>query len=403
MRHLSFIFLLISTIGWSQSLGDLQKLAAEQNPGLQAKYKSFEAAMQQTAQVSALPDPTLSFGYFISPIQTRVGPQRANFSLTQMFPWFGTFKALEKSSALNAEAKYQAFLAAKEKLFYQVAATYFPLYELERWIQLEAENIVILESYKTLANTKFANGKGAMTDVLRVNIMMNDAQTNLEILNQKKQPLLAQLNQLLNQPDSMNIEVSASLAADIPEELIRENELLNHPLLTELETKAAASQARERAAHLQGLPKIGAGVNYIIVNNRTDASVPQNGKDALLPTMSVSLPIFRKKYHAAEKEATLMTESYQLQKQDLTNQLHSQLDMATFRLYQQKKLIELYDQQIQSTQQTLDLLLAAYSNSGADYEEVLRMQQQLLKYQKMKATAEADFQTALAEIDYLIN
>ena len=76
-----------STLTNAQSLDDYFKLAAENNPGLQAKYKSFEAAMQKVTQVSSLPDPNLSFGYFVSPVETRVGPQRARFSLTQMFPW----------------------------------------------------------------------------------------------------------------------------------------------------------------------------------------------------------------------------------------------------------------------------------------------------------------------------
>jgi hypothetical protein len=42
-----------------QTLEEYQKFAAENNPGLQAKYKIFEAAMQKTAQVNTLPDPTL--------------------------------------------------------------------------------------------------------------------------------------------------------------------------------------------------------------------------------------------------------------------------------------------------------------------------------------------------------
>jgi hypothetical protein len=46
-------------------------------------------------------------------------------------------------------------------------------------------------------------------------------------------------------------------------------------------------------------------------------------------------------------------------------------------------------------------LFSAYGNSGKDFEEVLRMQQQLLKYEKMKATAETQYQTALAKLNYI--
>ncbi|MCB0506540.1 MAG: TolC family protein, partial [Cyclobacteriaceae bacterium] len=168
-----YIIITVITLGFSilanaQSLDEYFKIAAENNPGLQAKYKSFEAAMERVAQVSSLPDPNLSFGYFISPVETRVGPQRARFSLTQMFPWFGTLKAQEDVATLMAEAKYQEFLDVRNKLFYQVAAAYYPLFELKRLVEIENENISILTSYKDIASVKFQNGKGAMVDVLRV-------------------------------------------------------------------------------------------------------------------------------------------------------------------------------------------------------------------------------------------
>jgi hypothetical protein len=108
--NIIILVLLGSVLGYAQTLDDYFKIAAESNPGLQAKYSAFEAAMQRVEQVNTLPDPNFSFGYFISPVETRVGPQRARFSLTQMFPWFGTLKKQGNAAALMAEAKYQSFL-----------------------------------------------------------------------------------------------------------------------------------------------------------------------------------------------------------------------------------------------------------------------------------------------------
>ncbi|MCA1746759.1 MAG: TolC family protein, partial [Bacteroidales bacterium] len=150
------------------SLADYQRTAAGNNPGLQAKYKEYEAALEKIPQVSSLSDPTFSFGYFISPVETRVGPQRAKLSLTQMFPWFGTLKAQGDAAALTAEARYHSFLDARNKLYYQVAAAYYPLYELEKVIAIEEKNMEILESYRTIASSKYENGSSPMVDLLRV-------------------------------------------------------------------------------------------------------------------------------------------------------------------------------------------------------------------------------------------
>lgn len=294
-----YIIITVITLGFSflanaQSLDDYFKIAAENNPGLQAKYKSFEAAMERVAQVSSLPDPNLSFGYFISPVETRVGPQRARFSLTQMFPWFGTLKAQEDAATLMAEAKYQEFLDARNKLYYQVSASYYPLYELHRLIAIEEENLSILSSYKDIATVKFQNGKGAMVDVLRVDIMLKDATTNLSILEQKKKPLETRFNTLLNRQENEPVIVQDSLyTASLPTEYRKDSLLTSNPLLDELDLKIKASEAQEQAAIKQGLPKLGVGLDYVIVGQGTDMSLPDNGQDVFMPMVSVSLPIFR--------------------------------------------------------------------------------------------------------------
>lgn len=391
-----------TTLANAQSLDDYFKLAAENNPGLQAKYKSFEAAMQKVRQVSSLPDPNLSFGYFVSPVETRVGPQRARFSLTQMFPWFGTLKAQEDAATLSAEAKYQEFLDARNKLYYQVSASYYPLFELEKLISIEEENQRILSSYKEIATIQFQNDKGSMVDVLRVDIMLKDATTNLSILEQRQKPLVTRFNLLLNRSDDDNIIVQDSLSTfSLPTNFRKDSLLVSNPILDELDLKIEASKANEQAVIKQGLPKIGVGLDYIIVGQRSDMSVPENGKDAFMPMVSVSLPIFRGKYRAAQKEAQLMQESYSLQREEATNRLTSSYDMIWFEIQKQIELIQLYEEQIQESGQSLNLLFSAYSNSGKDFEEVLRMQQQILKYQKMKATALSEYHIALAELDYI--
>ncbi|SNT18318.1 Outer membrane protein TolC [Ekhidna lutea] len=397
---LTSIFYLLISFAKAQTLENYQFQAAEQNPGLQAKYKAFEATMERIPQASSLQDPTFSFGYFISPVETRVGPQRARFSLTQMFPWFGTLKASGDVAALNAEAQYQVFLDARNKLYYQIAVAYYPLYELDKWIELESENAEILESYKIIATTKFENDQGTLVDVLRVDIMLKDALTNLEILRKKKQPLVTSFNKLLNREEYADVVVTDSLmVTDLA--VNRDSLLANNPVLDELEIRLEASKKQEVLAEKQGLPKLGVGLDYVIVSERTDMSVPDNGQNALMPMVTVGIPIFRGKYKSARKEAQLMQDSYSLQKEDRINQLISGYEMADFDRVKQMELLKLYDEQITETQQVLNLLLSAYGNSGTAFEEVLRTQQQLLKYKKMKATAMMDYHVAVARLNYL--
>ena len=403
MKNIIIALILFGGLGsQAQTLDEYFKIAAGNNPGLLSQYREFEAALQKVPQVSSLPDPSISFGYFISPVETRVGPQQARFSLTQMFPWFGTLKAQGDAATLMAEAKYQSFLDAKNKLYYEVSAAYFPLYELKEWIKIEENNIAILESYKTISNSKFKNGNGTLVDVLRVDIMLKEAKTTLGILNKKEKPLMASFNKLLNRDEMQPVTITDNIVVEpVLSGYNKDAFIVDHPLMNSIDLKTKASEASERAAIKQGFPKLGLGLDYVMVGERTDMTLVDNGKDVLMPMLTVTLPIFRGKYKAAVKEAQLMQESYSFQKKEIANSLNSNYEMALFDIRQQTDLVSLFDEQIEESKQALNLLYTAYGNSGKDFEEVLRMQQQLLKYDKLKITALSQYRIAMAKLDYI--
>ncbi|WP_421753589.1 TolC family protein [Croceimicrobium sp.] len=397
-----FLVLSLPMLVLGQSLEDYQKIAAENNPGLQARYKEFKAAMEKVPQVSSLPDPTLSFGYFISPVETRVGPQQAKFSLSQMFPWFGTLEAQGNAAALMAQAKYQNFLDARNKLFYQVADAYFPLYELEEQLRLQRENLEILESFMTLAQSKYENNQSSMVDVLRVDIMIKDARTNINILEDKRQPLLTRFNNQLNRDETMAVSIVDTIkVSPLPDGYHRDSLLVNHPLLEELILKEEAMKEQEKAAIRRGLPSFGLGLDYVLVGKRTDMDIADNGQDVVMPMLTMSLPIFRGKYKAAKEEARIMQEAYRDMRQETANNLGSAYEMVWYEIEKQRQNLDLYREQIDETRQALNLLFSSYSNNGDDFEEVLRMQQQLLKYQMMQATSLSEYKIAEAKLNYI--
>lgn len=391
----------ISYAGSAQTLEEYFQIAAENNPGLKAKYKAFEAALQKVPQANSLADPNLSFGYFISPVETRVGPQQMRFSLTQMFPWFGTLRTQGDMSAILAEAKYQEFLDARNMLYSQISGVYYPLLETNELIEIEKENLEILTTYKSLATSKFENGTGSLADALRVDIMKTSSETNLSILNQKIQSSNSWLNSLLGRSYDAPILLEEKLITPESPTQVLIDSIENNPLLENIDLKIQANELSKTLANKQGLPKLGAGVDYVIVGERKDMAVPDNGKNAFMPMVTMSIPIFRGKYDAAKKEAELLSESYQAEKQNISNQLYGSFYRYKVEMEIQLNLISSYDQQIQTSEQTMELLYQAYANSGKDLEEVLRLQQQLLEYKKMKTKAAVAFYTAEAQLNYL--
>lgn len=407
MKVLSLLFLLTSFVVNGQSLADYQQVAIENNPMLKAKYKTFEANLTKVQQVNSLPDPSLSFGYFISPVETRVGPQKARFSLTQMFPWFGTLKAKGDLAALTAEASFQQFIDEQNRIKFNVAQAYFPLSEVEEVLVIQHENLEILQSWKRLATIQYESGKTSLADVLRIDLMVQELETELSLLDDQKLPLRVTFNRLLNRADTSSINLSGSLVTEPV--FVAISDWSTHPKTLELNKQIEAKQMQLTVIEKQGRPNIGAGLDYVVVNERTDlpagqagANVPDNGKNAFMPMITVSLPIFRKKYQEAQRETELNIDSYQHSLVALENELSTQYEKLKYEIAREQQLFDLYERQITETRQIQNLLYTAFSDSGSDLDELLMIQQQLLNYSIKKAKSQTRLKTKIANMNYLL-
>lgn len=385
----------------AQSLDDYLIMAAENNPGLKAKYLEYQAALERVPQVGSLPDPTLTFGYFILPVETRVGAQQARFSISQMFPWFGTLSARKDAATLSAKAKYEAFEAAKDLLYYQVKVPYYQLWQLRKEIALMEANLEILNSYESLATTKYETGEVGLVDVIRVQVQIDEAENQLDIMRQKETPLLSQFNALLNRPRDAAVLLLDSLVevAQIP--ALDDTMLLNNPRLAQLDWQQRAYAQQLQAAKKAGMPQIGVGLDYAIVQERRDAEVPDNGQDILMPMVSISLPIYRKKYKAMQNEASFQREAVEESKTNLVNLLNVEYAQALWQYQDALSRVKLNKSQIQKSESALNILTTAYSTDNKDFEEVLRMQQQILQFQMQKVRAESELRIAVAKLDHI--
>ena len=399
-----FIFGMGSAQSFSQTLDDYLQTAAENNPKLKSSYAQFEAAMQQAPQVSSLPDPTLTMSAFGRMIETRVGAQEARFSLMQMFPWFGTLQAKEDASVLMAEAKFQNYLDFRNQLFFEIKSVYAELYAVEETIQLKKENLTILDSYRELSLSRFKSGNAPMVNVIKVDIKREAAITEIELLEKIKKPLETRFNLMLNREPEIAVQIQDTL-------IFRNDEILadtkglfeNHPSVMGLEKQKESYEMQQIVAQKEGLPMLGLGIDYSVISKRTDANPEMNGQDAIMPMLTVTLPIFRKKYRAAKKEAEFMESSMEQEQEAQKNELQSAYEMTLYDLKKAEQLMALYEKQLVSSGQASKLLISGFSNSIIDFEEVLQMNQDILMLQTQKVEAIKDGFTAKAKLDYLIS
>ncbi|MEZ4940659.1 MAG: TolC family protein [Saprospiraceae bacterium] len=404
MRSIIIIIsILVSGSLSAQTLDDYLKIAAENNPGIKARQTEVQAALQKLPQAKALPDPTVNASWFIRPMMLPMGNQLGSISAMQMFPWFGALDAMENEAARMAEVKLQAVQVAQNELFFKVKNGWYPLFELEEKIRIQQDLLRLLETDKELATVMFQQGMAPMVDPIRADIMIDEVKTEIALLEQKRKPLEVAFNRFLNRDDSLPVTISGVLPEPVTGAAARGDSLIgNNPMLTVFDKQIQAAQAEEKVADYMRKPMIGAGLQYMPLGKRANSDIPPNtGRDMVMPMFSVTVPIWKKKYNAAVEERRLMQVMYADMKQDMQNDLAAMYEMTFYELEKMAQMVELLNLQMVKTQQAIDLLMAAYSNAGQDFEEVLRLQQQLFRYRTEKVSAQTEYQLMLVKLDYL--
>lgn len=233
---------------------------------------------------------------------------------------------------------------------------------------------------------------------------IRELESSLARLNDDRIPLQAEFNQLLNRNRNEPVEIADTLtgtALPLEQLALLDSITKNNPMLKMLDAEGAAYEAQMKMARLEGKPMLGAGVNYMPFSPRTEDGMSMGGKDMVMPMVSLTIPIFRKKYDAMYKEAELKQQAVQFRRENTVNQLATQWSQSVRDLDDAGRRTVLYREQTGLAKQTLNLLMTGYTADGGNFEEVLQMQQQLLDYQLRLVTAVVDQHTAVALLENL--
>ncbi len=401
-----YLFLFIS-IGINMDgqvvLQDYLKTAALNNPSLTDKFNDYMAALEKVPQVGALPDPTIAFGYFIQPVETRVGPQQARISAAQMFPWFGTLSARKNSVESFAKAKYRVFEEAKSKLFFDVKSTYYNLFFMHQSIDVTLKNIEILSSFKNLANIKIESGLASSADVYRVEMEINDLENQLALMKDNAQVLSVKFNSFLNVDinTSLQIEDQLSEISLISKQIELDSIMANNHSLAVFNYQMEGLQHRQKLALKEGLPQFNVGIDYTFIG-KGNSTASNAGRDAFMfPKVGITIPLYRKKYKAKVQEVIYLQKAKFNEKSSKQNALIVLFEI-TWKDYQDAlRRITLYHKQEYLASKSLSILESEYATNHTNFEELLRMERKLLKYALELQKAKVDKEAAAAFIKYL--
>lgn len=385
----------------AQTLQDYLQIAEQNNPQLKAALLASQSSFEKIDEAGSLANTTIGMGYFLQEPETRVGAQKTKLSVSQMLPWFGTLNAKKESAKFMAQATHNSVEITRRNLLLKVKQNYFELYEIQKQKEILQENLTTLQFIKNLAVSALENNKTTLVDVLKINIEENELQN---ILHSKTEQLHAKkisFNLLLNRDIKSPISITNSLFLD---DIIVENSRLllhNNPNLNKMENEKQALEQLEIAAQKESLPAIGLGLDYVIVENRPVLNLDQNGKDIIMPMVSISVPLFSKKYVSKQKQLKLEQQALEASQQEMFNNLQINFEQALSNLKNAKMSIETYTKNINEVENAAAVLLTAYENGKTNFSQMLEIQQLKRNLQLKKITSEKEYAIQKAILDYL--
>ncbi len=401
MKIITVITFLAGFTTYSQSIEEYLAVALKNNSNLKVKTADYELAKEKVNEVGTYENTNLSLGIFVLTPETRVGSQLFKVGASQKLPWFGEFNAQKNVVKTLAEIKQYDIALTKIDLEFQVKKTYYEIYRELAITEILKDNKLILKTYENMALAALSNNRATMSDVLRIRVQKNELHSkvfqninSINVLNKNFNKLLQQdQNTFLNVVDSLNV-------LDI---LIGNKNINQHPSLEKISEMQSVYKAQEKLIDIDKKPKITVGLDYILVDGYSNLNPSQNGKDILMPKISVGIPIFNKKHKSQYKQLKIKEEQIANALENKKNALDIALDNAKLELDNAILSVVAAQKNKTEIQRAINVDLKAYETGILDYDKILRLQLQKIRFQLMEIEAIKKAFIAKSKVEYLIN
>lgn len=449
-------------------------MAVRNNPLIRSENTLYEASLQDIPQAGAYPDPQLQVGFSLKPMEELGGKRIADFTLMQMFPWFGTKKAAGNEAAQMSVMAFEKFRDAEDQIILQVKTTWYMLADLRQRLATIRENLTLLTILQDLAASRFSapgnqgatqmsqspgspsalsgtqassggmpgmgaaavpqpgypqappqqqssgmaqmsaassmNGSsGGMSDVLRVQLGINELRDEEQAVISEITSAVAKFNALLDRAPDAPVDLPTAIALQpfIPDDsTFMQTVRQQNPMLRMSLAEGRAYDAQLRMNRKMALPMLGIGLQYTLMGKRADMGIPvthMNGKDMVMPMVSVSIPVYRNKYTARQKQSRLMKQAAGEKYRNTLSTLTSTYIALRQQLADAGRKIALYRSQARLAQTAYQLAVKEFAAGKTPMSDVLDIQRQILDYKYRHSEAVTLHNTIVATIESLMS
>jgi len=285
--------------------------ARAESPAVRATHADWQAAVMRVGGAGRLPEPTLSVGVFVQPVETRVGAQQGRVSLQQGTPWptaLGAQRDGAQAQALAARARHDATTLSVTG---EVRRRYWTLWEVRAAQRVHRSHLDVLDGLARSLRARVAVGAASLADVQQVDLSrarLADALASMEAAERSAEAAVRAAVGLDPQAPVPTGAEGPPLAVPALDTGALIALAQAHPLLAESTARSAAADAHLRGANAQRLPGFMVGVDWIPTAPAAMPDVEDSGKDAVMVGVGLRLPLWQRSY-AAQVSAARATQA----------------------------------------------------------------------------------------------
>ena len=364
----------------------LRQAVLQRNPSLTAMHRGWQAALERPLQVSALDDPTFSYGLAPATIGSSDLVFGQRFGLSQRFPWAGTLRLRGEVARNEARAAGEDVNTTRLQLIEATDRAFYDYYFVQRALDINRVNQDLLLAFQRTTETRYGAGLVSKQDALQAEVEHQHIVHRGIVLEHGQVVTIARLNTLLHLSPEAALpappQTLPSVRALPPIEALQAAAIQDQPALRALALQVEVRRANVRLARLDYFPQVTISGGY---NSLWQA-------DDLRPVVGVSLnfPLQLERRNAALREARAQEQQAQARFEEHRAQVAFAVSQATHTVQENAHVVKLY---------AATLVPAAEENLAAarsDYETGITDFLTLITAEKSLTLATLNYHQALA-------
>lgn len=376
-----------------------QDLVAEvqaRNPNLQSLEAAWRSAVLRYPQAISLEDPM--FMGMIAPGSIGSDEVSTGYTLqgSQKFPWFGKRAARGRRAQAGANAAYFELENGRIRLEEMTLAAYYDYYLARRQLELNAQNLAVLQQFRSTAQSRYESNQVTQQDVLQADVELAGLERRHIELERLEHVTRARINTLLRE------NPNASLPPP-PQRLTPPAETLDEISLQQLAASQRPDVAALRARVREELAAVTlACKDYypdVDVFGRYDAMWQEEPLRGAVG-VNVNMPVYQNRLNAAVREAQANVAQRRAELEQLVLDVQYEVASAYEQLEASRKMLELYDSRLlPAAEQNVKAARDNYDVAKATFFELANAQRQLISLNEEREQALAEYHARLAELN----